>query len=61
LLDLPVDADPADARRALRRLARRVHPDALGPSAPSALRRASSEIMSALIEAERAMRAVEAP
>jgi hypothetical protein len=61
LLDLPFDADAADARRALRRLARRVHPDALGPSAPSALRRASSEIMSALIEAERTMRAVEAP
>jgi hypothetical protein len=59
LLDLPLDAAPADARRALRRLACRVHPDALGPSASDALRRASSEIMSALIEAERAMHSAE--
>jgi hypothetical protein len=61
LLDLPHDADPADARRALRRLARRVHPDALGPSASEGLRRASSEIMSALIDAERTLRELEAP
>jgi hypothetical protein len=59
LLDLPSDADAAEARRALRRLARRVHPDALGPGASDALRRASSEVMSALIDAERAVRAAD--
>jgi hypothetical protein len=56
LLDLPRSADASDARRALRRLARRVHPDALGPSASEALRRASNEVMSALIDAELAVR-----
>jgi hypothetical protein len=57
LLDLPRDAAPADARRALRRLARSLHPDALGPEVAPALRAASSEIMRALIDAERSLRA----
>lgn len=57
LLDLPKDAAPSDARRALRRLARRLHPDALGPDADPALRMASSEILRALIDAERELRA----
>jgi hypothetical protein len=57
LLDLPPDAAPSEARRALRRLARSLHPDALGPHAGQALRRASSEVMGALIQAERELRA----
>jgi hypothetical protein len=57
LLDLPSDAQPADGRRALRRLARRLHPDALGPDVPEAVRRASSEVMGALIDAEHELRA----
>jgi hypothetical protein len=57
LLDLPRDAEPAQARRALRRLAARVHPDRLAAGAAPSLRRASSEVMSALIEAERELRA----
>jgi len=57
LLDLPVDAAPEQARRALRRLARELHPDALGADAPTALRRASGEVLGALIDAERELRA----
>jgi hypothetical protein len=56
MLDLHADAAPIDARRALRRLARRVHPDALGPHAAKALRASASEVMVALIDAERALR-----
>lgn len=56
LLDLPRDALATDARRALRRLARELHPDTLGPDAPDALRRASSEVLGALVDAERALR-----
>jgi hypothetical protein len=56
LLDLPSDARPADAGRALRRLARSLHPDAFGPNTPEAVRRASSEVMGALIDAARALR-----
>jgi hypothetical protein len=56
LLDLPSDAAPSEARRALRRLASSLHPDALGPHAGEALRQASSEVMGALIEAERELR-----
>jgi hypothetical protein len=57
LLDLPEGALPTQARRALRRLASRVHPDRLGDGASAALRRTSSEVMSALIDAERMLRA----
>lgn len=52
LLDLPVNAPPAEARRALRRLARQLHPDRMDPDAPQALRQASTEVMGALIAAE---------
>jgi len=60
LLDLPSDAAPAEARRALRRLARSLHPDAFGPHVPEAVRRASSEVLGALIDAEHELR-TEAP
>jgi DnaJ-domain-containing protein 1 len=53
LLELAPNARAADARRALRRLASRLHPDALGPAAPPALRALSSELMCALVQAER--------
>ena len=56
LLDLPAGAEPAAGRRALRRLARNLHPDALGPHAPEALRDASHEVMEALVGAEHALR-----
>jgi hypothetical protein len=56
LLELREGASSDDARKALRRLASQLHPDALGPSAPDALRRASTEVMSALVEAERCLR-----
>jgi hypothetical protein len=57
LLDLPDGAAPGAGRRALRRLARSLHPDALGPDAPAALRDASHEVMEGLVEAERTLRA----
>jgi len=56
LLDLPVGATPYEARKALRQFALQLHPDALGPGVPDALRRASGEVMGALIDAERALR-----
>jgi hypothetical protein len=52
LLDLPRNAGPEQARRALRKLALRIHPDRLGESAPPALRLASTEVMTALSGAE---------
>ncbi len=52
LLDLPESADGGEARRALRKLVRDLHPDRFGESAPEALRQASGEIVSALVEAE---------
>lgn len=51
LLDLPPDARPTQARRALRRLARELHPDRFGAT-PPALRRASGDVLSALVRAE---------
>jgi hypothetical protein len=56
LLDLPLTAGPADARKALRQFAGKLHPDALGPDAPEDLRRASIVVMGALIDAERKLR-----
>jgi hypothetical protein len=56
LLDLRGDAPAAEARRALRRLAHSVHPDVFGPLAPSALRRASTEVMTGLARAEQDLR-----
>ncbi len=52
LLDLPEGAGGQDARRALRKLVRDLHPDRFGDSAPPALRRASGEIVTALVDAE---------
>jgi curved DNA-binding protein CbpA len=57
LLDLPRDAGADAARRALRRLASSLHPDALGPEAPDSLRARSNELMAALGRAEREVRA----
>jgi len=52
LLDLPEGAGGRDARLALRKLVRDLHPDRFGDSAPLALRRASGEIVTALVDAE---------
>ena len=52
LLDLPEGAGGQDARRALRKLVRDLHPDRFGESVPPALRRASGEIVTALVDAE---------
>jgi hypothetical protein len=52
LLDLPAGAGGRDARLALRKLVRDIHPDRFGDGAPLALRRASGEIVTALVEAE---------
>ena len=52
LLDLPTGAGGRDARLALRRLVRDLHPDRFGDRAPPALRRASGEIVTALVDAE---------
>jgi hypothetical protein len=57
LLDLPPGATPMEARKALRQFALQLHPDALGPDVPDTMRKASGEIMGALIDAERALRA----
>lgn len=52
LLDLPEGAGGRDARVALRKLVRDLHPDRFGDGAPPALRRASGEITTALVNAE---------
>jgi Domain of unknown function (DUF4388) len=57
LLDMPERSRTADTRRALRRLARALHPDALGPDAPVAVRCASADLMAALSRAEERLRA----
>jgi hypothetical protein len=56
LLDLPTNATDKEARRALRTLVRDLHPDRFSASASPALRRASGEIVSALVTAEAAIR-----
>ena len=53
LLDLPAGSDPAAARKALRRLAKSLHPDRFGEAAPPGVSRSSGEVMSALLQAER--------
>ena len=50
LLDLGPGASRADAKRALRRLVRKVHPDRFDPQ----LARASEDVVRALVQAERA-------
>lgn len=57
LLDLSDTASPDQSRRALRALASKLHPDRLGQDAPPDLRRASNEVLGALIRAERELRA----
>ncbi|MGB3049547.1 MAG: hypothetical protein WBB42_01025 [Polyangiales bacterium] len=52
LLDLPEGAGGRDARLALRKLVRDLHPDRFGDGTPPALRRASGEITTALVNAE---------
>jgi hypothetical protein len=52
LLDLPEGADGREARLALRKLVRDLHPDRFGDGTPAALRRASGEIVTALVDAE---------
>ena len=52
LLDLPEGAEGGEARKALRRLVRDLHPDRFGEGVPQALRRASGEIVTALVDAE---------
>lgn len=56
LLDIPLGAPPRQARRALWRLAGKLHPDRFGPNAPSFLVHASGEVMGALIRAEAQLR-----
>ena len=56
LLDIGASAPPAEARRALRRLARTLHPDRFGDAAPAAVRQASNEVMTALVQAEARLR-----
>jgi hypothetical protein len=46
----------SDPRKALRKLAGQIHPDALGPSVPAALRDVSAELMRALLRAEERLR-----
>jgi len=60
LLEVGRDARAHDVRRALRRLAKHVHPDALGPLAPASLREASGELMRALVQAEQELRPLRA-
>jgi len=52
LLDLPEGAKDGEARKALRKLVRDLHPDRFGEGVPAALRRASGEIVTALVDAE---------
>jgi len=52
LLDLPEGAGGRDARVALRKLVCDLHPDRFGDGTPPALRRASGEITTALVNAE---------
>ncbi|MEM7137315.1 MAG: hypothetical protein AAF500_12085 [Myxococcota bacterium] len=52
LLDLPAEAKGKDARRALRRLVRDLHPDRFSSGAPARLLRASGQIVTALVSAE---------
>jgi hypothetical protein len=53
LLDLPEAPAPREARQALRRLAGALHPDRF---ADPSLRRASTEVVAALVEAEASLR-----
>lgn len=56
LLDLPVTARPEQARVALRRLARSLHPDRFQGTGSSSARRISHEVLTALVSAEADLR-----
>lgn len=56
LLDLPAGASLSQARKALRKLARQLHPDRFGPDASPALHHASQQVMTALCCAEKDIR-----
>lgn len=56
LLDLPASSDAAAAKRALRRLATKLHPDRFAATEPR-LRGVSSEVLRALLDAEATLRA----
>jgi curved DNA-binding protein CbpA len=53
LLEIGPRASPEEARRALRRLAHVVHPDRFGAAEDAAVRSASREVMTALVDAQR--------
>ena len=61
LLDLPEGAGSRDARVALRKLVCDIHPDRFGAGTPQALRRASGEIVTALVDAEARIASGQAP
>ncbi|MCA9533736.1 MAG: J domain-containing protein [Myxococcales bacterium] len=56
LLDLPATARPEQARVALRRLARSLHPDRFQGSGSDSARRISHEVLTALVSAEADLR-----
>lgn len=50
LLEMPFGGDRTKARRNLKQLAKRLHPDVFGTDAHPAVRRASEQVMAALIQ-----------
>lgn len=50
LLEVPMGADRTRARRNLKQLAKRLHPDVFGTDAHPAVRRASEQVMAALTQ-----------
>jgi hypothetical protein len=55
LLEIPYGSAPGEARRALRQLAKDVHPDRFQDAAHPAVREASAEVLAALVAAEAAV------
>jgi hypothetical protein len=60
LLELPRHGDPRAARASLRRLAKELHPDRFKGGAPAPIERLSSEVLTALLDAEARLRDREA-
>lgn len=56
LLDLPAHARAADARGALRKLARELHPDRFAAHAPAGIQEASNAVVSAMTRAAASVR-----
>ncbi len=56
LLDLPGHARPSEARGALRRLARELHPDRFAAHAPAGIQEASTAVVAAMTRAAAALR-----